>query len=307
MERFGEDPSGNVGDISGVSKRKSEVSLVSDESDKTVDDLTASTRKKRVLFSTTLEENALENVMEHESLDDEEGKGDKNVIPSPVVLDVSKKSPELSSSVDISGSFGKNVTASSTRVEAGDDTERDITTRVEETDEEDNLTSALPDEVEYNILEPKKKIKSKAGAWKKGDKKPVPQIEVLPVTDSEDEEDIFSDASSVASVQLSKVKAPKGAIDDTSSEESDEEVISSAPTPPKKAKSKANRKEELKPTQTRSSRSSRTSNSSVASSSQESPKVIGMSSRSSQESPKVTGRSSRSSQESPQVTGRSSR
>jgi len=218
------DPSHNT-TTPGANKRKSKGGEGEDSpADKSGDGTLTPTRgRKRILFSQSMIGNPL--------LNPESGQ----------VLETTSEEDALSGTTLADGSFVispvTNAKVDATQEEDGDKTLVEDASKAplegtdvdkDETGEFESAESSLntDDETSQDQVEETPKLTRKEKVQEPVIAKKVPtatiDIEVLPVSDDE-EDDIFSDASSVASVNLSKL--PPGSILDNSSEDSADDIF----------------------------------------------------------------------------------
>merc|ERR1711892_1605372 len=305
MDWMAKDPATNTNGTPGANKRKSKGG--EDESpDKSGDGTLTPTRsKKRILFSQSMIGNPLLNpesghILETTSEEDVLSGttiGEESFVISPVVVGNTRED-RGSQELDADETLVEN--AADVTDDQQDDAKVATDKDKDDTEEFRSAESSLnvDDETFGEQVEetPKLTRKERAPRTIQEDvSKPAGvcptasiDIEVLAVSDDEDEDDdIFSDASSVASVNLSKL--PKGAILDNSSEESaDDEIFMKSQSPVK---------ERVAPTIAQRTSKTQGSNSSKSSSPLPSSNLSTRSSRSSAVS-SPTPRSSRSSRSS---------
>eukprot|EP00090_Calanus_glacialis_P042984 TRINITY_DN7612_c0_g1_i1.p1 TRINITY_DN7612_c0_g1~~TRINITY_DN7612_c0_g1_i1.p1 ORF type:complete len:1486 (-),score=621.94 TRINITY_DN7612_c0_g1_i1:145-4602(-) len=252
------DPANNTSTTPGANKRKSKGGDGEESPDKSGDGTLTPTRsKKRILFSQSMIGNPLLNpesgqVLETTSEEDilsGTTLGEESFIISPVVVG--------NSSTRVDRESGSKEDGDQTLVEDSKEDSHENLDEIEVSanvsiDKDDTFKSAessltsdkgdADDTVEQTEETPKLTRKGRAPAKESTDiltkAAAVPAatigIEILAASDGEEDEDddIFSDASSVASINLSKL--PRGAILDNSSEESaDDEIFVKSQSPPK--------------------------------------------------------------------------
>jgi len=305
MDWMAKDPATNTNGTPGANKRKSKGG--EDESpDKSGDGTLTPTRsKKRILFSQSMIGNPLLNpesghILETTSEEDVLSGttiGEESFVISPVVVGNTRED-RGSQELDADETLVEN--AADVTDDQQDDAKVATDKDKDDTEEFRSAESSLnaDDETFGEQVEETPKLTRKERAPRTIQEdvtKPAGvcptasiDIEVLAASDDEDEEDdIFSDASSVASVNLSKL--PKGAILDNSSEESaDDEIFMKSQSPVK---------EKVAPTIAQRTSKTQVSNSSKSSSPLPSSNLSTRSSRSSAVS-SPTPRSSRSSRSS---------
>merc|ERR1719431_2170010 len=276
LDWLAKDPSHNT-TTPGANKRKSKGGEGEDSpADKSGDGTLTPTRgRKRILFSQSMIGNPLLNPESGQVLETSEEEAlsgttlaDGSFIISPV---------NNTKGQEEDGDITLVEDASKTPLE-GTDADKDDTGEFESAESSLNTDDETTQDqmVETPKLTRKERVKEPVIAKK------VPMatidIEVLPVSDEDDEEDdIFSDASSVASVNLSKL--PPGSILDNSSEDSADDIFDNSqsqnvteyPVAKSKGGSKASKSEASNRSNSSSSlpssnRSTRSSRSSVASS-----------------------------------------
>jgi hypothetical protein len=281
LDWLAKDPANNTSTTPGANKRKSKGGEGEESFDKSGDGTLTPTRgRKRILFSQSMIGNPLLNpesgqVLETTSEEDilsGTGLGEESFIISPVVFGSTSRA-DRESQEDGDETLVEN-TAESTQekqdeveVSIGADASKDDTEEFKSAESSLNTSDEADDTVGQVEETPKltrkgrgpKETAAASDVLKVALVLPTASIdiEVLAASEEEEEEkedDIFSDASSVASINLSKL--PKGAILDNSSEDSqDDEIFAQSQSPPKR-----------KPAPTKKGKSTKTQTSKGASS-----------------------------------------
>jgi len=303
LECLAKDPS--VNPLAASEKRKSlnksTLSVNSNEEN-------VSPKKKRVLFDPkklekdeesllTPRKSGIENPsaeIENPTSDDESNNSkektltDTVLIPSPVMNERAKGKSNLVDESNVE--FTVKDIASSTKVDLAVDPDLeaalDEVSRIEETDDEEDITSIHGDgDADVTVTEESRRNSSKGK--KKQNRSKIKSSSsnkdstILSVTEEDDDDDIFSDTSSVTSVNLSKI--PKTSILAASS--SDEDDLDEAATMTLKPVPRAPASDKTPTRKSNRKKVSPVSSGTILSASEESPSVT----------PKVLSRASRSS------------
>jgi len=235
------DPSNNPSTTPGASKRKSKGGEGEESPDKSGDGTLTPTRgRKRILFSQSMIGNpllnpesgqVLEATSEEEALSGS-ALGEDSFIISPVVVanDTNARVERTSQEQDGDATLVEDASLSKNTEVDKDDTEefRSAESSINSDDEEVTVGQVELTRQERAKTKPDKENVSKEPTA-------TIDIQILAVSDEEDD-DIFSDASSVASINLSKL--PPGSILDNSSEESADDILSQSPPKQKPAQGK---------------------------------------------------------------------